>query len=265
MAESLIVTQDAETAEDGPSHVSLSHLGPHTRRVLLVQIRDQDEALEHEVQCVQETTGLDAAQLPSLNVVRSAPRRWSELKGIDALIIGGSGDHSATEDYDFTPWLETLVREAVAAGTPLFGICWGHHFIARAFGGTVVTDPLREEVGTFDVRLTEAGRNDPLFHATSPRFAANLVHHDCVAEPPPGFVELAVSDRCRYQALRCPERPLVCTQFHGEMDKPALSYRLGLYRDEYIDDIDQARRIIDGLRATPEAGNPLRHFLELYT
>lgn len=264
MAESLILDQDAES-EDGPSHLGLSHLGPHTRRVLLVQVRDQSEALEHEAQCVQETAGLDAAQLPTLNVVRSGPRQWAELKGVDALVIGGSGDHSATLDYAFTPWLETLVREAVEDGTPVFGICWGHHFIARTFGGKVVTDPLREEVGTFDVQLTEAGREDPVFHATSPCFAANLVHHDSVAEPPPGFIELAVSERCRYQALRRPERPLVCTQFHGEMDKPALSYRLGLYRDEYIDDIDQARRVIDSLRATPEAGNALRHFLELYT
>lgn len=254
-----------DVLEMASPHAELSHAGPHHRRVLLLQIRDQDEALEHEALCVRQSTGLDAEQLPTLNVVRSAAREWTELRGVDALIIGGSGDHSATLDYAFTPWLEDLVRDAVADGTPVFGICWGHHFVARTFGGTVVTDPQREEIGTFDIELTAAGRQDPLFHAMSSTFAANLVHHDCVTEPPPGFIELAASRACRYQTLRSVDHPVVCTQFHGEMDKPQLSYRLGLYQDEYLDDLDQARAVIDGLRATPEAGNVLRRFLELYT
>ena len=249
----------------GGADVSHEQTPRRHRRVMLLQVRNQDEALEHELECVRQSTDLDAQQLHAYNVVRQPAIGWHQLEGVDALVIGGSGDHSAVRDYAFTPWLEELILQAAAVGTPIFGICWGHHFLARAFGGTVVTEPRHEEIGTFDIELTAAGRDDDLFHAMSPVFAANLVHHDCVDTMPPGFIELAVSEACRYQTIRCPDRPLVGTQFHGEMDKAQLSYRLGLYQDEYLHDIRQARAVIDGLRPTPEAGKVLRRFLEIYT
>lgn len=235
------------------------------RRVLMLQIRDQDEALAHEDECVRRSTGLADDQLHTYNVVRQKRLTWEDVHGVDALILGGSGDHSATQDYPFSGWMAHLVTDAVSAGTPVFGICWGHHFLARALGGEVVTDPQREEIGTFDIDLTEEGRQDPLFNTMSPTFAANLVHHDSVSVLPPGCVELASSRACRYQTIRLQGKPVVGTQFHGEMDKPQLSYRLGLYQDEYLHDMDQARAVIDGLRSTPEAGKVLRHFLDLYT
>lgn len=234
-------------------------------RVMLVQIRDQDEALEHEDLCVRQSTGLDGTQLQSHNVVRDRPLVWSELKGIDALLIGGSGDHSATQDYAFSGWLADLVTDAATTETPVFGICWGHHFLARAFGGEVVTDAQREEIGTYDIELTEAGSQDPLFQTTSATFAANLVHHDSITKLPPGFVELASSDACRYQVIRWGDRPVVGTQFHGELDKPQLTHRLGLYQSEYLEDLEQAKAVIEGLRPTPQAGNVLRRFLDLYS
>lgn len=262
--DSLVLEAPADGAFEAPQ---VSHEGAprRHRRVLLLQIRHQNEALEHELECVRRSSELDEQQLHAYNVVRRGPLTWDHVEGVDALVIGGSGDHSATLDYDFTPWLEDLVHRAAQAGTPIFGICWGHHFLARAFGGTLATDPRHEEIGTYDIELTEAGRRDDLFHAMSSTFAANLVHHDCVATMPPGFIELATSKACRFQAMRCAERPLVGTQFHGEMDHTQLSYRLGLYQDEYLQDIRRARAVIEGLRPTPEAGRVLHRFLELYT
>ena len=234
-------------------------------RVLLLQIRAQAKAERHEIFCVRDCTGLEVEQVVPYNVVHKSALDWRQAQGIDAIVLGGSGDHSATQDYPFMAWLERLIQDAVADHTPVFGICWGHHFIARALGGEVVTDPTSEEVGTFEVELNAAGRADALFEGLPPRFAANLVHHDSVSRLPDDFVELASSPRCRNQAIRSVGKPVYGTQFHGEMTSSQLRHRLLMYQDEYLESEDQAQDVVDGLMPTEEARSLLRRFLELYT
>lgn len=235
------------------------------KRVGLLQIRGGPEAEQHELECVRESAGLGEKHLEAHNVVDRRALDWTELHGIDALIIGGSGDHSVTQDYAFTPWLEDLVLRAVDDGTPVFGICWGHHFLGRIFGGRVVTDPARKEVGTFDVELNAVGLNDPLFHGHPPRFGAQLVHHDAIIDLPAGFIELGHSSACPHQVIRMVDRPVYGSQFHGEMTHEQLRQRLLMYRDEYLEGEDHLQTLVDGLRPTPEAHGVLRRFLELYT
>ncbi len=248
--------------EPAPAAVPLAE---RALRVVLIQIRGLAQAKRHEIWCVRQCTGLDPDQLYSWNVVERPQVRWPALKRADAIVIGGSGDHSVTREYPFMPWLEDVVRSAAACGKPLFGICWGHHLLGRALGGRVVTDLSRAEVGTFPVTLTPAGVEDPLFAGLPPRFLANLVHHDRVAEPPPGFVELATSRVCGFQAMRLEGAPVYGTQFHGEMTRRELRRRLLMYREHYLETVEQAEEVVDTLRPTDAAYGLLRRFLELYT
>ena len=234
-------------------------------RVALIQIRGLPAAKKHEMWCIRQCTGLAKAQLFSWNVVDRPEVRWSDLRGADAILIGGSGDHSVTQDYPFMPWVEDVVRNAVESGIPLFGICWGHHLLARALGGEVVTDSASEEVGTYSVELTAAGVEDPLFEDVPRSFAANLVHHDSVAVPPPGFVELARTEVCRFQTMRLAGRPVYGTQFHGEMTAEQLRKRLAMYSGYYLETEEQAEAVVEGLLPTTAAHGLLRRFLELYT
>ena len=234
-------------------------------RVVLIQIRGLVEAKRHEMWCIRQCTGLAREQLYAWNVVDRPRVLWRDLRRADAILIGGSGDHSVTEDYPFMPWIEDVVRSAVAAGKPLFGICWGHHMLARALGGEVVTDPRSEEVGTYFVELTPEGRDDPLFAGVGRRFAANLVHHDSVAVPPPGFRELAWTEGCRFQTMRLAGHPVYGTQFHGEMTPEQLRRRLLMYRGYYLETEEQAEAVVESLLPTDEAHGLLRRFLELYT
>ena len=234
-------------------------------RVVLIQIRSLVQAKRHEIWCVRQCTGLTSEQLFSWNVVEKPSLPWDRLRRADAIVIGGSGDHSVTDDDPFMPWLENMVGHAVDEGKPLFGICWGHHMLARALGGRVITDPESEEIGTYPVELTEPGRSDPLFADLPDSFPANLVHHDCVVEPPPGCLELARSARCRFQAIRLAGRPVYGTQFHGEMTRSQLRRRLLMYQEEYLETEEQAEEVVDGLQPTGEAHSLLKRFLELYT
>lgn len=233
-------------------------------RVVLIQIRGQPQAERHERWCVREATGLDQDQLLCWNVVAKPRISWDMLRGADALVIGGSGDHSVLEDYPFLPWVTDTVRAAVAAGQPIFGICWGHQCLAQALGGRVIDDREREEIGTYDVELTDAGLADPLFADLPPRFATHLVHHCRIVEPPPGAVELARNDLCPWQAMRLAGQPIYGTQFHGEMTREQLKRRLLMYQDEYLESEDQVREVVASLRPTHEARTLLRRFLELY-
>ncbi|MCP3958250.1 MAG: type 1 glutamine amidotransferase [bacterium] len=254
-----------ETVAETAVATDRSPLAERGIRVVLVQIRGLPQAKRHEVWCIRQCTGLDADQIYSWNVVDRPEVRWSTLRRADAIIIGGSGDHSVTEDYPFMPWLEDLVQSAVAHRMPLFGICWGHHMMARALGGEVVTDPDGEEIGTYEVDLTPAGSEDPLFEGLPGRFLANLVHHDRVIAPPEGFHELATSERCGWQTMRLDGLPVYGTQFHGEMTPAQLRRRLLMYKDHYLETEEQAEEVVESLRKTEEAHGLLRRFLELYT
>ena len=250
---------------EAPAAVAERPLAQRRLRVVLIQIRGMVEAERHESWCVRQCTGLRQEQLYTWNVLERPEVRFHQLRDADAILIGGSGDHSVTQDYPFMPWLEELVQDAVADDKPLFGICWGHHLLARALGGRVVTDPASGEIGTHEVGLTRAGSDDVLFDGLPSRFDANLVHHDSVAEPAPGFQELAANERCRFQAMRLVGKPVYGTQFHGEMTSEQLRRRLLMYRGYYLDTEEQAEEVVDGLRPTAEANGLLRRFLELYT
>lgn len=234
-------------------------------RVVLIQIRSQPQAARHEGWCFRHATGLEPEQVYQWNVVARPRISWEVLRGADAVVIGGSGDHSVTESYPFMPWIEETVRRAVDAGLPLFGICWGHQCLAQALGGRVIEDRVHEEIGTYDLELTAAGVADPLLAGLPLSFPAHLVHHCRVVELPTGGVELARSAICPVQVMKIDGKPAYGTQFHGEMNREQVRRRLLMYKDEYLETLEQVRRVVASLRPTPEAGTLLRRFLELHT
>ena len=85
------------------------------------------------------------------------------LEDYDAVLAMG-GPQQADEEHLY-PWLaheKALLRDAVARGMPVLGVCLGCQLLADAHGGTVAALP-EGEVGILDFSLTEEGRADPLF------------------------------------------------------------------------------------------------------
>ena len=117
------------------------------------------------------------------------------------------------------PWLGTekaLLREAVAGGMPVLGVCLGCQLLADAHGGTV--EPLAEaEVGIIDFALTEAGRADPLFAGLPAAPLTMQWHLNAVTAMPRQAVLLATSEACAVQAYRLAPRAYG-VQFHMEVD-----------------------------------------------
>lgn len=145
----------------------------------------------------------------------------------DAWLVTGSR-HGV---YDDLPWiapLKAFLRDCVAAGVPVVGICFGHQILAEALGGKVVKSDRGWGLGVQDYDL--AAR--PGWMADAPdHFSVAALHQDQVTTPPEGATVLARSPHCAYAALAYgdPEAPYaISLQPHPEFDAAFLDELLEL-------------------------------------
>lgn len=141
------------------------------------------------------------------------PTTVPDLAGAAGLILMG-GPMSVNDDL---PWLRTemrCVREAVARGMPVMGICLGAQLIAKTLGARVTRNPVKE-IGWAPVYWTEAAKTDPLFGGfPSPETVFHW--HGETFDLPEGAQLLAYSDACRRQAFRIAGN-VYGLQFHLEV------------------------------------------------
>jgi len=101
------------------------------------------------------------------------------------------------------------------ADVPVLGICVGHQFLARHYGG-LVEKAAQPEFGRVELTVTET--RHPLFAGLPDRLHVWASHNDRVARVPDGWRTLARSDACPVQAMAHPTRPLFGVQFHPEVE-----------------------------------------------
>lgn len=141
------------------------------------------------------------------------------LDDFDGVVITGS-PAMVTEKL---PWSEAVARWLAQAiverksRVPVIGICYGHQLLAHALGGVVDYNPRGREIGTVEVRVTDAHTDDPLFGGHGTAFSAHVTHLQSVLQLPPGAVHLASSDLEAHQAFRYGEN-VWGVQFHPEFN-----------------------------------------------
>ncbi|MEM8834354.1 MAG: type 1 glutamine amidotransferase [Planctomycetota bacterium] len=231
-------------------------------RVLLIQIRDDDHVADHELLCFRERLELPIDAITTVNVVRGADLSAGVLRAHDAILVGGAGAHSATDNDPFVQPLIDAILRTIDLDIPMFGSCYGHQIIARALGGEVITDHATSEVGGFSVTTTAHADDDALFEPIAGTFDVLMGHHDRVAALPDMCRELAYSDRCRNQAFRVVGRSVWGTQFHAELTPGRLIERLSVYR-QYVPADEEFGAMKEDLVETPVAATILQRFLDL--
>ena len=82
-------------------------------RILLLQIRDEPEVERQEQECFVHFSGLAPEQFSWRNLVARPELAARDVEGFDAVVIGGAGAHSVTEEYPFTGALTDAVERLV--------------------------------------------------------------------------------------------------------------------------------------------------------
>jgi len=187
---------------------------------------------------------------PSVEAAESWP--------FDAAVISGS----QTAVYDEHAWIETVeswTRDAVAAGVPILGVCWGHQLLAQAMGGAV--DPM----GRYELGYREVDRiaDDSLFSGIDETFLAFETHSDEITRLPGEATILAENDRS-IQAFRIENAWGV--QFHPEYDQETARWVTENKRGEVAD--DELERVLAGITdesaaRAREAKRVFENFLEV--
>jgi len=145
------------------------------------------------------------------------PSLRPSLDRYDALIVLG-GPMNA-DQIDTYPNLVTevgIIREAVQREMSVLGICLGAQLLAKALGGAVTRNDVRE-IGWYDVTLTKAGLEDPVLSSFGCRRRVFQWHEDGITLPP-GAELLAGSSASPVQAFRQGTHAYGF-QFHLEVDQ----------------------------------------------
>jgi GMP synthase (glutamine-hydrolysing) len=98
---------------------------------------------------------------------------------------------------------------------PILGICAGHQFMGRFFGGEVKPSKI-PEFGQVQLMLLKT--DDPLFEDVPKKSVVWESHNDEVTVLPKGFLKLAESENCKIQAMRHTKKPFYGLQFHPEVE-----------------------------------------------
>jgi GMP synthase (glutamine-hydrolysing) len=146
---------------------------------------------------------------------------WPALEEVSALVVlGGEMNADEVERHPFLGRERELLREAVHSDVPVLGLCLGAQLLARALGAAVPRSPT-PELGFRPIRLTDAGRDDPVlapFGAVPGVFQWHVDTFDL----PEGAVLLASSEGVAHQAFRVGSSAYGL-QFHPEATEAGIA------------------------------------------
>ncbi|MCC5987128.1 MAG: glutamine amidotransferase [Pararhodobacter sp.] len=134
-----------------------------------------------------------------------------------AVLVSGSESMVSTPE----PWMAQTagwLRECLAAGTPLLGVCFGHQLLAFAAGATIAPNPAGPEIGTVTVHFADDRAGDPLFAPMGDTEELQAWHEETVLTRPPGASVLARSAGDAHHVLRYAKRSWG-VQFHPELTR----------------------------------------------
>jgi len=160
----------------------------------------------------------------------AVPRWPVEAGGL--VFMGGSMSVN-----DPLPWIAdelALIRAACAEGMPVLGHCLGAQLIARALGGVVKANPVKE-IGWFDVETVEPAASR-LLPGIPHRFEGFHWHGETFTLPE-GSTLLMRNRHCAHQAFA--NGSALGLQFHVEVTAPMVREWVELSREELERDGDR--------------------------
>ena len=135
-----------------------------------------------------------AWKLIALDGGEPVPRNVRAFSGIGFM----GGPMSVNDPLPWIPQAIELIREAVRSDVPVIGHCLGAQLMAKAFGGTVGPNPVKE-IGWGEVRVAENAVARAWFGSLEPFLSFHW--HGETFTIPPGGTRIASSTHCANQAF----------------------------------------------------------------
>ena len=155
-------------------------------------------------------------------------REWRMLRylGVDTQIIENTTPIEDLRELDGLILSGGAARIGLSGGLgncaafleleiPILGICAGHQFMARHYGGDARESP-EPEYGAMSIDLVEGGGE--IFANTGEKQIVWESHNDEVHELPDGFFITASSESCKIQGMENEDGTRFGLQFHPEVN-----------------------------------------------
>lgn len=194
-----------------------------------------------EVSWFSVAGGLSAENVISVDAYKGAP--LPDPQDVQAIVITGSIDMVS----DDLPWMRTTVewlKGAIVQQVPVLGVCFGHHLLALAGGGTVGENPKGAEFGAVTIDKSAAAEDDPVFKDLPAKFGMHVFHYESILQLPEGAVLLASSEHEPHHAFRFGKNAWG-VQFHPEFDPEIMDHAINVYQSAMEDagyDVDTLRK-----------------------
>ena len=150
---------------------------------------------------------------------------------VDLLIV--MGGPMSVNDESIHPWLKDekrFIKEAIARGKPVFGVCLGAQLIANAMGARVYANA-EKEIGWFPIHRVDKPRAGDAFQF--PKDSLVFHWHGETFDLPAGAIPLARSEGCENQAFQLGHK-VIGLQFHLETTPQGAKDLVGKCRDELV-------------------------------
>lgn len=229
------------------------------KKIIVVQFRT-DDTVEQDKECIRESFAGTGAELEFINgVTEGFPEHPEEAAGV---VLSGSSEFYVGRGKDTDAWLKPageFIDKLDRMNIPTFGLCYGSQMLGVHYGGRIVEDKDLEEVGTLEITLLDAAKDDPVFSALPEKFVSVIGHKETVIDLPENQIPLARSEKVNPHAVRIAGKPIWASLFHPEINKKQLIDRL-LSHMEYVDDPDNFEKISEQYEEIPHAAEVLRSF-----
>ena len=193
--------------------------------------------------------GLGVSSIRTVEVYEQ--KELPELEGLSGIVVTGSPSMVSAK-ADWSEKTAQWLKQAVDAGIPVLGVCYGHQLLAHALGGEVGVNPNGRQIGTVNAHMLSEAQDDPLLGDLPVDYPVQTSHSESVLRLPPNAVRLATSERDNNFVIRFADKAWG-VQYHPEFSAPVmreyLTRRAEAIRDEGQDPEALKSKVTDSATA----------------
>ena len=232
-------------------------------KILLMQIREDEQVAKEELNSFANHAGLKPCQLEVLNCFETPVFDETVLKGYDSLWVGGASEANVLQpqQYTFMESAKKLLLYCCENNIPVFASCFGFQLAILALSGEIVDSDGEYEMGTIPISLAKSSKHDLLLHDTPEQFLAVSVHKQKAIKLPLRAELLAYTDTCLH-VIKVKNKPFWAFQFHPEVDLQILIERLTIYQECYTEGSEHLSQVLSSAKETPESNVLMRKFVD---